>query len=71
MLRKRVVGAFVVVAGIFGTSLVCPRTASAQEVINLDDDAPAPSKGGKAPKKGAKDKDKDKDKKKKHLHLFR
>src|SRR5258708_32632911 len=62
MLRKRVVGAFVVLAGYLGASWISPRVAHAQEGINLDDDSPAPAakagakpgKKGKAAKEAAK-----------------
>jgi hypothetical protein len=47
MLRKRLVGAFLVVTTAIGGSAVAPRVAHAQEVIDLDDDSPAPAKGGK------------------------
>src|SRR5258706_8008503 len=60
MLRKRLVGAFLVVATALGGSTVAPRHARAQEVIDLDEDSDAPKakkKGGK--KKGAVDIDLD------------
>jgi tetratricopeptide (TPR) repeat protein len=51
MLRKRLVGAFLVVTTAVGGTISAPRVARAQEVIDLDDDSP-PAKGGK--KGGAK-----------------
>lgn len=57
MLRKRVVGAFFVAAAYFGsTAVLSPRIAHAQEVINLDDDQPAPAKKGDKAGKGKKGK---------------
>ncbi|HEX7671004.1 MAG TPA: hypothetical protein VF395_15520 [Polyangiaceae bacterium] len=46
MLRKRLVGACLVVATAFGGTVSAPRVARAQEVIDLDEDAP-PAKGAK------------------------
>jgi outer membrane protein assembly factor BamD (BamD/ComL family) len=66
MLRKRLVGACLVVTTALGGTLSAPRAARAQEVIDLDEDAPpaksakkggAKSAGGK--KKGAVDIDLD------------
>ena len=55
MLRKRLVGAFLVVAtSVGGSAAFAPRVARAQEVIDLDDDAP-PAKGKKGGKAGKKD----------------
>ena len=48
MLRKRLVGAFLVVTTTVGVSASVPRVARAQEVIDLDDDSDsAPAKGSK------------------------
>jgi hypothetical protein len=52
MLRKRLVGACLVVATAVGGTVAAPRSARAQEVIDLDEDAP-PAKGAK--KAGKKD----------------
>jgi tetratricopeptide (TPR) repeat protein len=46
MLRKRLVGACLVVATAFGGTVSAPRIARAQEVIDLDEDSP-PAKGAK------------------------
>jgi tetratricopeptide (TPR) repeat protein len=61
MLRKRVVGAFLVVATALGGSTLAPRHARAQEVIDLDEDSDAPKakKKGGGKKKGAVDIDLD------------
>jgi hypothetical protein len=54
MLRKRLVGACLVVATALGGTVAAPRSARAQEVIDLDEDS-APAKGAK--KKSAAKKD--------------
>src|SRR5215471_7078591 len=61
MLRKRLVGAFLVVATAVGGSTIAPRHARAQEVIDLDEDSDAPKAKKKAggKKKGAVDIDLD------------
>ena len=43
MLRKRLVGACLVVSTALGGVVAVPRAARAQEVIDLDDDAPKAS----------------------------
>src|ERR1700753_4429972 len=64
MLRKRLVGALLVVATAVGGSTIAPRHARAQEVIDLDDDSADAPKGKKkgaaaGKKKGAVDIDLD------------
>src|SRR3954466_12104985 len=52
MFRKRLV-AVCILASVALPSLVVPRVARAQDVIDLDSDTPSPKKKGKGAKAGA------------------